>query len=181
MKKIIVYSDHLIFINGIYTWIINFCKLLKDNYDILVLSKKYSTKVRNEINKVAQTDIWHSDIDYETDTVILNFDFGDIPTNIKAANNYTILHCDYSQVKNKVTINPDTKYIAVSEQAAKAFTEIYGLECDNIESYIPYVKTKKILHLTSCTRMMLHKGAERIYQLANLFDNEGIKYQWLNF
>lgn len=181
MKKIIIYADHILFINGLYTWMINFCREFHDIYDITILSRKYSTRVRNDLNKYVYTDIWREDAEYNCYGVIYQFDFSVNPTNIISEKNFTILHCDYSKVQGKVTINPNTKYIAVSELAATKFTEKYGIPCDNIESILPQTVTKKILHLVSCTRMTQAKGAERIYQLAHLLDLKGIKYQWLNF
>jgi len=181
MKKIIIYSKELIFINGIYTWVINLCRLLNEDYDILVLSKKYSTKVRNDIAKYVSTDIYREDKEYSADTLIFNFTFDQIPNNLKHINSYTILHCDYSKIGTELEIDWDTKYLAVSETAAKGFSERYGISCKSIESVIPNDETNRILHLVSCTRMLSHKGAERIYQLANLFDMCGVKYIWLNF
>ena len=181
MKKIIIYADHILFINGLYTWMINFCREFHDIYDITILSRKYSTRVRNDLNKYVYTDIWREDAEYNCYGVIYQFDFSVNPTNIISEKNFTILHCDYSKVQGKVTINPNTKYIAVSELAATKFTEKYGIPCDNIESILPQTVTKKILHLVSCTRMTQAKVAERIYQLAHLLDLKGIKYQWLNF
>lgn len=180
-KAIIIYTKRLLFVNGIYTWIVNFCKLLGDEYNILVLSKQFSVQVRSELNKYANTEMYVPSKIYSADTVIYNFDFGDVPTNIKANHNYTILHCDYSKVTSKVDINPETKYIAVSKQAADGFTEKYNLPCDNIESVIPEQEPKKILRLISCTRMLPHKGADRIYELAKQFDRNNIKYLWINF
>lgn len=179
--KVIVYTDKMMFINGMYTWVMNFCRELKDIYDITVISRKFSPSILNDVNTYVKAELWSEAKTYECDVCIFNFDFSYNPDNIIYKKNYTILHCDYSKVKGHVTINPNTNYIAVSKYAADAFTKVYGVACDTVESIIPRIATRRVLKLVSCTRMVTHKGAERIFQLAKLLDKYCIKYIWLNF
>lgn len=183
MKKIIIYNEEMIFINGIVTWTMNVCKNLKDIYNITVLSNKWSSKVRSQFDLMVNTNIYKDDEIFECDTLLSSFNFKDIPSNIKYEKNYVILHCNYGEMAFDYKFNPNYNYIAVSRLAAEGFEKVHGMECNYIEGIFDNITLprKNILKLISCTRMLTWKGSERMYKLEDELRRNNIKYRWENY
>ena len=93
-----------------------------------------------------------------------------------------IIHADFmSLVPLGIPPKTDerfTRYIAVSEIAARSFEQLTGIRPE--VCYNPYtpVKPRKLLRLISATRLTEEKGARRMQQLAHALDTAGIRYEW---
>jgi len=180
-KKLIIYADHLTYKDGIFTWIRNFCIMLNNVYDIKIVSKIFRNDINTELSKLAQTETWEADKEYESDILLYMVDFVEFPLNINAEKEYKIVHCDYSDIKRDL---PDIsgKFIAVSETAAKGFTKRFNRPCECLKSVVTDErKRSKVLHLISCSRIYKNKGLDRMYQLADALNKANVRYIWHNF
>ena len=180
MGKLIIYIDHIVYINGIYTWLINMCTLLKDDYDITILSRIYRPDIKDKLEDLVNVELWKEDEKYETDIILYSIDFVKFPSNIIAKKEFKLVHCDYSNVQQDL---PDTtgNFIAVSKIAAEGFTKRYNIPCDSIESFVYSYKPRKVLELISCSRIYNVKGIRRMYEFADELDANGIPYRWINY
>lgn len=182
MRKVIIYNKELIFINGIFTWLLNFCQSFQKEYDITILSTKWTNRLRAQLDEMVKTDIYKSDTTYECNTFIHSFTIDEIKTNIKYETAYILLHCNYGEMNINYNFNPNANYIAVSKVAAEGFTKKYNIPCDYTDGlFMRNQKRNRILRLISCTRMLKHKGAERMYELEKQLQAHNIKYRWENY
>lgn len=177
MKKIIIYYSLLVFHDGIYTWIKNFCNLLQDNYDITILTKEFNPKLKYGFD--IPIVIYDPKEIYTCDVFLKMYDFTEIPNNIISVNEFSIIHCNYESVKEDININDN--FIAVSEIAANGFNKRFGKEINYVESFIPNYKPNKVLNLISCSRIRSFKGIQRMYQLAQILTENNIRYRWFNY
>lgn len=180
MGKLIIYIDHIVYINGVYTWLINTCTLLKDDYEITILSKVYRIDIEERLKDIVNVELWKEDKEYETDIAFYSVDFVEFPLNIIAEKEYKIVHCDYSNTQKDL---PDISgnFIAVSKFAADGFTRRYNIPCDTIESFVYPYKPRKVLELISCSRIYNVKGIERMYEFADELEANDILYRWINY
>ena len=50
MDKVVIYTSYLYRIGGIETWVYNFCDLMKDKYDITLVTKSIPKNARDKIS-----------------------------------------------------------------------------------------------------------------------------------
>ena len=185
-KTLVMYIDNSVFINGISTWITNFCKEFHNEYMICIITDVIDIKFYNMVANYAMCIKMDLNKVYTCEILINHFDFKPAPSNIKADNTYTLLHCDYGaypeeKIKN-IKLDPDGKYISVSELAAKNIRERFGVKCLAIEGlFMPKPKKKKVYKFITASRPLPEKGINRVFKLANLFKEYEINFQWLIF
>ena len=176
----ILYCDKILFLNGIYTWMLDFCK----TFSSTVITKQWNTRLRDELSQYAITEEWQENKQYKTDVLLATYDFKERPNNIVADRIYTILHCDYGGIDYKISPSFSDKehYIAVSKYAAENFTRKYGLPCDYVEGLLKKKpEPRKVLRLISCTRLMRPKGSDRMTQLCKLLRANDVRFVWDNY
>jgi len=180
-KSLIIYADHLTFKDGIFTWIRNFCTMLNSVYDIKIVSKIFRKDIKESLSKLTEIETWNEDKEYESDILLYMVDFVEFPLNVIGKKEYKIVHCDYTDVKRDL---PDIsgKFIAVSETAAKGFTERFNRPCEYLKSVVTDErKRQRVLKLISCSRVYKNKGLERMFQLVNELKKANVRYIWYNF
>lgn len=106
----------------------------------------------------------------------------DIIDNVEAEEYIQLLHGDYKAMNVKPNTNPKlTKYLGVSKQVCKSFTELTEIEAKLAYNPIVIDKPKKVLNLVSATRLTAEKGKDRIVKLAKLLNEANIPYIWTIF
>lgn len=186
MKTIVMYIDNSVFINGINTWLVNFCKEFYNEYLITIITDEINPRFYNEVANYAKCIEMDKSKTYTCNILVNHFDFKPVPSNIKADSTYILLHCDYGafpeeKVKN-IKLDPDGKYISVSELAAKNIRERFGVNCLAIEGlFMPKPEKKRVYKFITPSRPLKEKGIERVFRLAYLLKRHNINFQWLLF
>jgi len=180
---IILYNDHIVYPDGIFRWIINFCNLLSDKYDITIVSKIIRPDLNDILTKQGiKTEMWKSDNTYFADILLLTLDFVRFPDNIISKKKFKIIHCNYLNISNNfINLDDGSEFIAVSKQAAEGFTKQFNLPCKDISSFVLPHRLRSVLRLISCSRVYPNKGFERMNKLANQLYELGFAVQWNNY
>lgn len=180
-QSLIIWVDHMTFKEGIFTWVKNTCELLRDTYDITLLSNMFRPDIKQELFSLVNIDEYDKDEIYNTDLLLISFDYFELPTNIIAKKTYTVVHCDYRAIEVEPKNKLSGEFIAVSEEAAEGFTLRYGLPCKTIESFVYPYKPRRVLELISCSRIYSVKGIKRMYEFTDMLKEYDIEYRWINF
>lgn len=181
MTRITIYIDHIVYADGIFTWMCNFAQLFNKEYKIEILTKVIRDELKDVLEHYA-TVIEYKDGVVETDYFMMMLDFVTPLKNVKAKKKFKIIHCNYEIIKSDFTdLNDGSEFIAVSKQAAEGFTKRFGLPCKDISSFVVPYEPRKMLRIVSCSRVYKNKGFERMYHLADDLDELGIRFQWINY
>ena len=183
MQRVTIYIDHIIYADGIFTWMRNFYKLMNNTYNIEIITKVIDLKLNDILTKDGIDIVkWNKNTVYATDYLLYMLDFVTLPTNFNYQKKFKIIHCNYKDCKTEFTnLNDGSEFIAVSKQAANGFIERFLLPCFYIDSFVLPYKPKKILRLISCSRIYPNKGFERMFKLADDLDEFGVTFQWFNY
>lgn len=190
MKKIILYHSNPLKFGGVDTFDYNFCKRLKDKYDITFL---YREGVKSTIERLKELDIdvqkYDSSKKYICDICICASAWGGYPDTViaKSGRYIQMVHADY---KRAVEVDfhytkwyKTTEHVGVSEQVCKSFKEMYPKEkITRIYNILDdKVETKPILKLVSATRLSKEKGYSRMLELAEALKKAGVRFRWTIF
>lgn len=190
MKKIILYHSNPLKFGGVDTFGYNFCKRLKEKYDILFLYKEGDQSTIERLNDIGIYTQKYSDNNiYICDVCICASAWGGFPeTAIATSGRYIqMVHADYEQ-KDLIDFeyhkwHKTTEHVGVSDQVCKSFkklfpnekiTRIYNILDDKQE-------TQPILKLVSATRLSKEKGYERMLKLAQALKKAGVRFRWIVF
>ena len=159
MINITIYIDHIIYQDGIFTWMCNFHQLLSKHYNITILTKMIEPTNKDILErKGIHVETWNKDIQYITDYLLIMLDFVVYPSNFTYKKKFKIIHCNYATSKSEFAdLNDGSEFIAVSKQAAEGFTSKYNLPCKDISSFVPSYTPRKVLRLISCSRIYENK------------------------
>ena len=180
-EKITLYIDHIIYADGIFTWMINFAQLFNKEYNVEILTKVIRPELKDILENVASV-VEYKDGYVTTDYYIMMLDFVLPLKNVKAKKKYKMIHCNYEIIKSEFTdLNDGSEFIAVSKQAADGFTKRFGFPCKDISSFVAPYEPRKMLRIVSCSRVYNNKGFERMFHLADDLDELGVRFQWINY
>ena len=190
MKKIILYHSNPLKFGGVDTFDYNFCKKLKDRYDITFL---YKEGVKSTIDRLKDLGIdvqkYDSSKKYICDICICASAWGGYPDTViaKSGRYIQMVHADY---KRAVEIDfhytkwsKTTEHVGVSDQVCKSFKEMYPKEkITRIYNILDdKLETKPILKLVSATRLSKEKGYSRMLELAEALKKAGVRFRWTIF
>lgn len=175
------YISNFNVIGGTETYMYEIAKKYKD-LDITVL---YRTGDRSQINRLKKyvRVVKYTGQEIKCKRAFFNYNI-DLIEEIQAEEYIQVIHAMY--ISNNLTPHIHkkfTKYMAVSEAAAKEWEELTGIKpevCRNV-LYIIEEEKKAPLLLISATRLTEEKGSWRMQTLANLMDQNNIPYLWLIF
>lgn len=190
MKKIILYHTNPLQFGGVDTFDYNFCKKMKDKYDITFL---YKDGVKSTIDRLKDLGIdvqkYDSNKKYICDICICASAWGGYPDTViaKSGRYIQMVHADYEE-KDLINFeyhkwHKTTEHVGVSDQVCKSFkklfpnekiTRIYNILNDKQE-------TQPILKLVSATRLSKEKGYKRMLELAESLKKNNIKFRWTVF
>ena len=190
MKKIILYHSNPLKFGGVDTFDYNFCKRLKDKYDITFL---YREGVKSTIERLKELDIdvqkYDSSKKYICDICICASAWGGYPDTViaKSGRYIQMVHADYKRAVevdfNYIKWSKTTEHVGVSDQVCKSFKEMYPKEkITRIYNILDdKVETKPILKLVSATRLSKEKGYSRMLELAEVLKEADIRFRWTIF
>ena len=183
MKRVTIYIDHIVYADGIFTWITNFYQLLHKQYNIEVITKVIKPELNDTLSKYGIPVVkWNGSTNYDTDILMLMLDFVVYPTNFSYWKKFKIVHCNYEILKSNFdNLNDGSEFIAVSKQAADGFTKRFNLPCKDILSFVIPYTPRPVMKITSCSRVYNNKGFERMFHLADDLDECGVRFQWINY
>lgn len=190
MKKIILYHSNPLKFGGVDTFDYNFCKRLKDKYDITFL---YKEGVKSTIDRLKDLGIdvqkYDSNKKYICDVCILASAWGGYPETViaKSGRYIQMVHADYEQ-KDLIDFeyhkwHKTTEHVGVSNQVCKSFTKLFPNEkITRIYNILDdKQETRPILKLVSATRLSKEKGYARMLELAESLKKNNIKFRWTVF
>ena len=190
MKKIILYHSNPLKFGGVDTFDYNFCKKLKDKYDITFL---YKEGVKSTIDRLKDLGIdvqkYDSNKKYVCDVCILASAWGGYPETViaKSGRYIQMVHADYEQ-KDLIDFeyhkwHKTTEHVGVSDQVCKSFTKLFPNEkITRIYNILDdKQETRPILKLVSATRLSKEKGYARMLELAESLKKNNIKFRWTVF
>ena len=174
--QVLLYTSYLHIIGGIETFIVNYLELLSGSYDIAVLCPKMPEEMVKRI--CARVPVYRDDRPIECDTLVMIRSMEEIPKNVSYKKSVRMCHA--CKVHEHWGINQDCdRVVHVSEASKKSFNS----QGDVILNPL-FKSSKEGLLLVSATRVpALDKGAnaDRMIKLANMLNNAGINFVWLNF
>ena len=186
-KKVIIYVGYVYDIGGIESWIYYMCQNLYSYYNILLLFDSGNIIQLKRYNKYVEVEHRNRDKQYECDTLLIASNWAEFPSNIKYKKCITTIHSDYKyfneQLRSNLTVvKQANEIICVSKQASDSIYELFKLKNKIIPNILgEKIKTNKILHLVSFTRLSIEKGYDRICYFVNILKNNNIKFDWKIF
>lgn len=186
-KKIIIYHDYMHCIGGIESWVYYLTEHLHKYYDITFLFSCGSTKQIERINKYVKIEHIDRDKTYECDIFLIASNWTAFPSNIKYKKCIAVVHSDYKyyndQLKCSIPLQKKaSEYVCVSQKASDSLNELFGNPGVVIENILGNkVKTNKILHLVSFTRLSEEKGYDRMCKFIEILKKNNIKFDWKIF
>lgn len=187
-KTIYVYQSHIDEFGGVSTFLYNWCLQLRNYYDITILYGYANKNQLRRLSKLVKTEKWDKEKEYICDIVLRNSVWGEVPNNIISRDNryLEMRHANYKYLldNNKLNIqyhkwDKTNEVIGCGEYVSKMSHEVLGDNPTTIINILaPKVKTNKILHLISCTRLDPAKGWNRMLKLMEMLKNANIKFRW---
>ena len=174
MDKVVIYTSYLYRIGGIETWVYNFCDLMKDKYDITLVTKSIPKNARDKISvKVIES----ANPVLECDSLIMLRIMDEVPHGITYKK--LIRTCHACKVKPEWHIL-DYDYLVHVSKASKKTFQTNGKVIHNMLKK----SESEALMIVSATRIPAPdkgKNAERILKLANMLNEKNIPFIWFNF
>ena len=175
--QLVIYRSDLYKIGGFMSFILNFCKKMKDKYDITIVGKKCDHQRLKQLMALVRVDLSGREI-YADNLIMLSF-LDELPSNVHAKKIIRMVHACKTSPEWKIPRDYN-KLIFVSKTARDSFNDKDSEVIHNI--IIP--DEKEHLLLVSATRFPApDKGIieDRMRILAKMLNDKGISFTWLNF
>lgn len=175
--QLVIYRSDLYKIGGFMTFLLNFCRKMKDKYDITIVGKKCDNERLKQLLSLVRVDLSGSEI-YADNLIMLSF-LDELPSNVHANKIIRMVHACKTSPEWKIPRDYN-KLIFVSKTARDSFNDKDSEVIHNI--IIP--DEKEHLLLVSATRFPApDKGIieDRMRILAKMLNDKGISFTWLNF
>lgn len=186
-KKVIIYVGYVYDIGGIETWIYYLCQHIYKYYNITLLFDSGNMKQLKRYNKYVVVEHRDREKVYSCDTLLITSNWSEFPNNIKYKKCITTIHSDYKYFNEELRsslsiIKQANEVVCVSRQASDSIKELFGLSNTIIPNILgEKVKTNKVLHFVSFTRLSTEKGYDRICTFAKILKDKNIKFDWKIF
>lgn len=172
--QVVLYIDTLNQINGISTWIYNFCLRMKDLKDIIVLYKEMEARQLYRLIPLVQCEKV-SDRKIVCDSLIMCSIKDKIPECVEYQNSIQIVH----SCKDSIPLPQDRDVLVYVSQTSKNSFGKDGVVIPNLMGIF-----EKSLLLVSTTRIGASdkgKNDERMVKFASILNDNKIKYTWFYF
>lgn len=189
-KKIILYHTNPLQIGGIDTFDYNFCKKMRDKYNILFLYKEGHLDTINRLKKLnISVEKYKENKKYICNICLLASAWGGYPETViaKTGRYIQMIHADYIKAKDTGFVyekwNKTTEHVAVGKHITSVFKNLYPNEkVTTIYNILDDKQdTHHILKLISATRVSKEKGYSRMLKLAQVLKANNIKFRWIIF
>lgn len=188
--KLIIYHTNPLQFGGIDTFDYNFCKKLRDKFDITFLYKQGNLETIDRLkNLEIEVEKYDEDKKYICDICLCASAWGGYPDTViaKTGRYIQMVHADYIRAKEvdfeyKKWVKT-TEHVGVGQHVCDVFKELYPNEkITKIYNLLDDKQdTKPILKLVSATRVSKEKGYNRMLKLAKALKQTGIKFRWIIF
>lgn len=188
--KLIIYHTNPLQFGGIDTFDYNFCKKLRDKFDITFLYKQGNLETIDRLkNLEIEVEKYDEDKKYICDICLCASAWGGYPDTViaKTGRYIQMVHADYIRAKEvdfeyKKWVKT-TEHVGVGQHVCDVFKELYPNEkITKIYNLLDDKQdTKPILKLVSATRVSKEKGYDRMIKLAQSLKQAGIKFRWTIF
>ena len=184
-KKIILYHTNPLQFGGVDTFDYNFCKKMRDKYNILFLYKEGNLDTIKRLQKLnIEVEKYNKNKRYVCDICLLASAWGGYPENVIARTGRYIqmIHADYIRAKETGFVyekwHKTTEYVAVVKHVTSVFKKLYPKEkVTTIYNILDdRQETHHILKLISATRVSKEKGYDRMLKLAQALKEHNIKF-----
>lgn len=179
--SVILFIHHQNVIGGISTFVYNFCKVMKDHYDITYVIEDAPKEHVEKMKKVVNVIYGKNRQQLSCDVLIMLRILDELPRNITYKKSIQMCHaCRFSK-RWHIPQNCD-EIVCVSEASKKSFGE-EAKEAAVIHNPIVSSERKPLI-LMSATRIpALDKGKneQRMRQLCEMLKKADIPFMWLNF
>lgn len=190
-KTIGIYEYSIPKMNGVLTFLYNFCYNLRNYYDITIVYVKGEESNLLRLSKLVKLVKYNELPRFDFDIVIRNSVWGDIPDKIYSKDNVYIemRHADYNFLASQNRLftqytkwNRVNKIVACGEHVAKMSHKVLKDNPTVIKNILlPKKEPNRILHLITCSRIDRDKGYDRMLILASMLRNNNIKFEWKIF
>ena len=189
-KKIILYHTNPLQFGGVDTFDYNFCKKMRNKYNILFLYKEGNLDTIKRLQKLnIEVEKYNKNKRYVCDICLLASAWGGYPENVIARTGRYIqmIHADYIRAKETGFVyekwHKTTEYVAVGKHVTSVFKKLYPKEkVTTIYNILDdRQETHHILKLISATRVSKEKGYDRMLKLAQALKEHNIKFRWIIF
>ena len=190
-KSLYIYHSRFCEIGGVETFLYNFVVNLWEYYDITIL---YDTGDYNQIKRFhpyCNVVRYDKNEKYTCDIFIRNSVWGTVPDNVVSRDNKYIemTHANYKYLSDRKVLNAQYKrfnktniIVGCGYFVSKMRELVLKDKCTTIQNILaPTVKTNKVLHLISCTRIDPEKGGNRMQKLCEMLRKANIKFDWKIF
>lgn len=180
MYENVFYYSHVFKIGGVETFFYEIARKYGSR-DITMLYKSGDPEQLRRLSQFIRIKKWNGEkIQCRKAIFGYSFDLRDLDF-IQAEEYIQVIHADFGALKDRIRPKVDkrfTRYIAVSENNAREFEKLTGIQCEVCYNPITLDKPEKVLHLISATRLSPEKGYERMKKLARALDAAGVRYTW---
>ena len=189
-KKLILYHTNPLQFGGVDTFDYNFCKKMRDKYNILFLYKDGNLDTIRRLQKLnIEVEKYNSNKKYVCDICLLASAWGGYPETViaKTGRYIQMIHADYIRAKETGFVyekwSKTTEYVAVGKHVTSVFKKLYPKEkVTTIYNILDdRQETHHILKLISATRVSKEKGYDRMLKLAQALKEHNIKFRWIIF
>ena len=189
-KKIILYHTNPLKFGGVDTFDYNFCKKMRDKYNILFLYKEGNLDTIKRLQKLnIEVEKYNKNKRYVCDICLLASAWGGYPETVIARTGRYIqmIHADYIRAKETGFVyekwHKTTEYVAVGKHVTSVFKKLYPKEkVTTIYNILDdRQETHHVLKLISATRVSKEKGYDRMLKLAQALKEHNIKFRWIIF
>lgn len=182
----VFYHNYINVIGGIETFLYELAKLSYINHrDLTIVYGSGDKRQIARLNRYCRT-IAFKDIEkpIKCKRAFFNYDTGTID-DFEAEEYYQIIHADFKSpilsgwiAQHKYCNNKITHYKAVSNNNAKSFKSLTGIDADILYNPITVEDEPKIMTLVSATRLSAEKGGKRMEALIKELEAKNIPYIW---
>ena len=175
-----IYVSNFNVIGGLETYVYELVKKYH-KYDIIVV---YNTGHINQIRrlqKYVRVIKNNRQNKYKVKKCFVNYET-DILGQVESEKNIQLVHAMFKtqNIQPRIDSRVD-EVVAVSEAAAREYSELTGLKVNVLRNPLTIEDEDKALLLISATRLTPEKGKDRMKKLADEMDKANIKYIWLIF
>lgn len=178
--QIVIYTAVTQKIGGIETFIHNFCYVMRDYYDIVVLYSQIDPEQLKRLRKIVQCEKLDLKKKIKCDTLIINRITDKAPVNVTYGKK--IQMCHSCRIENSWRVPQDNDLQVFVSDAAKETFKADIKEHKVIHNLVTVTPGRKALLLVSATRLGTHeKGKNRIKAFARNLNENNIPFLWIIF
>lgn len=174
VTQVAIYAKELDQVNGRTTFVYNFCRFMKDYYDIAVFYESGDMSAVRKLRNIVDTRKIGSRI-ISCDTLIVNSIHDDVPFVFVYEQRIQMVHACKTNKSWKIPESDRTVFVSYTAM------ESWGIKGETFIHNMIAPADDKPLILVSATRVSDEKGQHRIVEFGRLLKSKGVKYQWLLF